>query len=591
MSRSTRRRSLATAAAVVGAFAAPAAAQAAVTYTVAAGGGTCGGGDLSCESLVAAAGAVAADDAVTVAPGTYAGATFTVPGVTITGSTTAPVVVNSALVFSGNGGNPAQLQRVAVTVTSGTGPAVDVTGTSGLRLADSLLLSANGNGINLSASTANRIVRSTVATGGGGADAVSVISTGAGNRALTIDSSIVTGGAAGLAGRSSGGAAGDIAITARHLTAAGSTKGIVADASAAQGVLAGVGSIAITATDSIVMNGTLEASYPGLLGIGANTATVTATRTITAGDPNALFVNPTARNFRLRIGSPAIDQGQTVGDESVTDIDGDPRSAGAAPDQGADEFVNKPPVAKLAAASATVPAGRALTFTAAGSTDDVGPIKTYQWRFGDGQTAATTTPTVTHAYANEGPVAATLVVTDGLDVPSAASAPVTVTVTDGTPPAVSIDRPRKNQAIRLVTRTTKTVTGKDGEKTRRTTSKRTRIAFRGRALDKSGVQRIFLAVRQVSRAAATKKKKAGSSQTAAKKCRWLDPKKGIVVRSCDKPVQITAKYDAANATWTYTVPAARRLAAGTYRVSAAGIDKAGVFGNSFKPTSLVFRLR
>lgn len=591
MSRSSRRRSLITVAAVLGACAAPAAAQAA-TYTVAAGGGPCGGADLSCESLVAAAGAVVAGDTVNVTPGTYAGATFATPGVTIAG-TAAGVVVNSGLVFSGNGGSPSELRRVAVAVTSGAGPAIDVTGASGLTLADALVVSQNGHGVIFSASTANTVLRSTIATGGGASDAVRVFSDGAGDRALTIDSTIVTGGAAGLAGRSTGGAAGDIQITARHLTAAGSTNGVVLDSSQAGALLPGAGDIAMTASDSIVLNGAAVTNNPGVAGIiGANTATFTPTRTLTAGDPNTLFVNPGSRNFRLRVGSPAIDQGQITAGESATDVEGDPRSAGAAPDQGADEFVNKPPVARLAAASATVPAGRALTFTAAGSSDDVGPIKTYQWRFGDGQTAATTTPTVTHAYANEGPVSATLVVTDALDVPSAASAPVTVTVTDGTPPAVSIDLPKRNQSVPLVTRTTKTVKGKDGTRRKRTTTRRTRLGFGGRALDKSGVRSIVIALRQVSRAPTKKKKKkATSSQTTTRKCRWLDPKKGIVVRGCDKPVQITAKYNAADATWTYRLPAARRLSAGTYRLSAAGVDKAGVFGNSFKPTSVVFKLR
>jgi predicted outer membrane repeat protein len=69
----------------------------------------------------------------------------------------------------------------------------------------------------------------------------------------------------------------------------------------------------------------------GMEGEGAD---VTITAPVT-GDP--LFVDPTAGDYHLRIGSPAIDAGPAVG--VVTDIDGDPRPQGAGYDLGYDEVV------------------------------------------------------------------------------------------------------------------------------------------------------------------------------------------------------------------------------------------------------------
>ena len=591
MSRPGRRRSLTIAAAVVTLLAAPAAARA-VTYTVAAGGGSCGGGDTTCETLAAAAAAVSPGDDVNVAPGQYASATFDDGGITITGSTTPPgSVVNGSLTFSASGGGPVILRQMVVGQASGSGPAIDVTGSAGLNLRDSVVASANGHGVTISAGTANKIERTSVLTGGAAANAVRVTSADASSAAkrLTIESAIVTGGAAGLAAVTGNGglssSAGNVTLDARHLTAAGSTNGIVLDASGAHGLAAGVGNIAATVADSIVLNGTVTTNYPGVLGVGANTATASFTRTMQGGDPNALFVNPVGRNFKLRAGSPAIDQGGVTEGESPTDIEGDPRP-GPVTDLGADEFLNRPPIARIAASAPTVRSGRPITFSAAGSSDPEGAIARYEWTFGDGANASTATPRVDHTYSREGVFEATVVVVDSLGASSAPAAPVAVAVGDGSAPFVSIDRPRRNQAIRLVSVTRRTVT-RDGERRRVTTRRRARIRFAGKALDASGVASVTLALRQVRR---TTTRRAGSAQTSTR-CRWLDPRRGIVSRSCNRPVFFRARLAANQTNWTYTVPRARRLAAGTYRLFAAGTDKQGNSGNSFAPNNVSFRLR
>lgn len=591
MTRPGRRRSLTITAAVVALLAAPAAARAA-TYTVAPGGGSCGGGDTTCETLAEAAAAVSPGDDVNVAPGVYASATFDDGGITITGSKTPPgTAVNGVLTFTASSGDPVILRQVAVGQSSGSGPAIDVTGSAGLNLRDSLIGSAHGHGVTISAGTANKIERTTVFTGGAATNAVRVTSadTSSAPKQLTIESSIVTGGAAGLAvvtgNDAADSSAGDVTVAARHITAAGSTNGIVLDASHARSLGSGAGNITATVSDSIVLNGSPTTSFPGVLGVGANRATISFERTIQGGDPNALFVNPAGRNFKLRAGSPAIDQGGFTPGESPTDIEGDPRP-GPVTDLGADEFLNRAPTARIAASAPTVRSGRPITFSAAGSSDPEGAIARYEWSFGDGTTASTAIPQVDHTYAREGVFEATVVVVDSLGA-SSAPASVAVAVGDGSAPFVSIDRPRKNQAIRLVTVRRRTVT-RDGESRRVTTRRRTRIRFAGKALDASGVASVTLALRQVRRT--TVRPRAGSAQTSTR-CRWFDPRRGIVSRSCNRPVFFRARLAANGVNWAYTVPRARRLAAGTYRLFAGGTDKQGVSGNSFRPDNVSFRLR
>jgi len=349
MSRLSHRRSLGLVATALAVLAAPAGAHAA-TYTVKAGDGPCGGADAACGGLVEAAAAAAAGDVFDVVAGTYPSATFTTD-VTINGA--AGFVVDGTLQF--DGGAVSKLSKVAVVTGAGNAPAVYVSGGGGLELSDALVVSRDGFGIFITSGAGNKIVRTGVATGGQATGAIQV-QTGPDDTAavdVTVESSVLAGGGAGiraltrnnevesLAARR----AGDITLTLRHITAAGSTNGIDIDSSNARAVLGGQGDITATVTDSIAFNNRVV-NFPGTLGLlplGANSATLTRTRTLESGDPGALFVNPTGGNFHLRPdASAAINQGSVTPGESATDIDGQDRSA-APTDLGADEYYPGPP--------------------------------------------------------------------------------------------------------------------------------------------------------------------------------------------------------------------------------------------------------
>ena len=200
MPRTGRCRSLSLAAALIAMLAAPAAAHAA-TYTVKVGDGACGGADLACGGLAEAADAAAVGDIFKVAQGTapYGSATFDVGGVTIVGD---PIfVVNGTLTFTGGSGGPAKLQKVGLSQGNGTAPGVVSTGAAGLEISDAFIHSQNDDGVRFTESAANKIVRSTVATSGTGTSAVKVTSsdTSSSTKGLLMESTLVTGGVAGLA--------------------------------------------------------------------------------------------------------------------------------------------------------------------------------------------------------------------------------------------------------------------------------------------------------------------------------------------------------------------------------------------------------
>ncbi len=516
MPRTGRRRSLTIAAALAAALAAPAAAQAA-TFTVAAGGGTCGGGDLACETLVAAAGAVAPGDTVSVSPGTYAESpVFSDANVTITGSFTAPgVIITGSIAFTGNGGAPSVLERVIVLPSTAV-PAVNVSGTAGVGVRDTVLAGTGSSAMAITSSTGNSITRSSVLASAAGAAAVSV-QPGASQTSLSLESSILGGGSgpagAGLSvttGPASTG--GTTTITARHITVAGSSNGILLDSSAAATPLLGspFGSIATTVTDSIVLGSSSATNFGGIPPLLAgNVASLAFTNTERGATQDSLFFNPAKRNYHLRAGSPAIDKATSPG-TSATDIDGQPRTNGAASDLGADEFVPGP------APVPTAPAGTG----------------------------------------------------------------------DGTAPAVVITGPRAGQKIKLVTKTTKT---NKTTKKKTTTSKRTKIVIRGTAKDAAGIKAVVLTLERLSTTVskpATSAKSSAATTTATKKCRWFNATKGIVLKSCDKPVLLAAKL-AKDGTWTFSVKSTIKLGAGRYRATAVGLDNSGSAGNSAKRSDAI----
>jgi glucose/arabinose dehydrogenase len=91
---------------------------------------------------------------------------------------------------------------------------------------------------------------------------------------------------------------------------------------------------------------------------------------------------------------------------------------------------NQPPSARISASLVNGPAPLSVMFSAAGSSDpENGPL-TYHWDFGDGMTANTSAPSVTHTYNNTVNSTATLTVTDAGN-PPATSAPATIMIYTG----------------------------------------------------------------------------------------------------------------------------------------------------------------
>jgi len=553
------RRSSSFAVAVVAGLVAPAAANAA-TYAVSPGAGACGGADLACGGLAEAATAAnagAGGDTINVAAGTYPGATFNVGGLTIHGGP--GVAVRGTVEFTA--GAVSKLSKVAVG-QSGAVDAVRVTGTSaGIELSDAVVLSQYGSGVLIAAGAANRIVRSLV-TSGGGPSAIRVVSTsGTPPKVVTVESTIAGGGGSGIGAVTTGGlaAGGDITLILRHVTAAGANNGILLDASDGAMAVLGGGSIGATLTDSIALNNATR-NNPGLAGIGANSATIDATRSLLTGDAAAVFANPARLNFRLRPDAVAAGQGGVTADESTADFEGEERAT-APTDLGGDEYNNAPPVAKIAVKTATPRATQAVTFDAGGSSDREagygGGITQYQWTFSDGKAETTAGPTVSHAFPKEGDASAQLVVVDRVGV---ASAPATVALKliDGTPPTVGIVTPTNNQKIKLFT---------TNKKTKKRT--RTKLVFGGLSRDANGIAQIALTLEKI---------KSGASKS--KRCNFFDPKQGIRVRSCQRPVLIAARLKKVSTTgeWSYTIK--RNLTRGSYKLSAVGVDKTGASGNA-----------
>ncbi|MCK2218460.1 beta-propeller fold lactonase family protein [Actinomadura sp. ATCC 31491] len=104
-------------------------------------------------------------------------------------------------------------------------------------------------------------------------------------------------------------------------------------------------------------------------------------------------------------------------------------SAAVLPDQG--------PVAAFTAGPAAGPdarpGGRSVTFDASASADPDGRVARYVWDFGDGTTAATTGPRITHRYPRAGTFTAALTVTDGEGCSTALVATGQAVLCNGTP--------------------------------------------------------------------------------------------------------------------------------------------------------------
>ena len=454
------RRQVVAVAATVTALAVPGVADAA-TYRVAAGGGGCGGSDTTCGTIAAAAGAVAGGDAVNIAPGTYTeNATFDCGGLTVTGSSEGGgVIVDGRLTFSAGGSAPSVLQKLIVAAQAGAGAAVVASGGAGTVVRDAVLLSADGPGMSITNGALNKLTRSSVLVAGADATGVS-LALGTASATLKIDSSVISGGASGIGlsvrtGVNTLLSAGSATVSARHVTIAGAPTGVSLDSSTAAGLLAAAGNIAVTASDSILQGATPTKTNAGLLGIiAANTATLTLARTDQTTPPDTLFVSTARRNYHLRADAPVIDKGGPAeSGDSGTDLDGQPRIAGAASDLGADEFGNTPPTAAIELKTAVPRTGQPVALDGSASTDREtaigGPIAEYRWTFGDGVSVTTTTPTVEHTYSREGALVAQLVVVDRQGAASTPAA-MPVRLAPGTVPTVVISKPKAKAKLRLL---------------------------------------------------------------------------------------------------------------------------------------------
>jgi len=591
MSRMGHRRLTSGAAAIAVALALPAAAHAA-DYTVAPNNGPCmAPGDVACGSLTEAAAAAATGDVFNVAPAVYDAATFDEGAITINGQP--GVTINGTMTFSGATGGVSKLSKVLVSQNTAAAPGIIVSGAAGLELSDAAVVSKDGHSVLISAGVPNKIVRSVIATAGAETGAVKVESADISTieKGLTIESSLLTGGKAGLLVQTGGGGpvslAGPVNVTLRHVTSAGSTNGLNLDASRAIVAIGGpAGNITATVIDSIITNGTAKANYPGLPILApANTVTDTYTRTLREFDQNLVFANAAGRNFRLRsTATAAIDQGGFTAGESMKDLDGEDRP-GPTTDLGADEYTNAAPVAKLAVKTAKPKSTQPVQFDASGSTDREagfgGGIVQYRWSFGDGKTETTAGPAVSHTYASEGAPTVKLSV---VDKQGAASAEATAQfrLVEGVPPGAVIAKPTRSQKVKLTTLT------------KAKKRKKRKLSFGGLVKDnKSGVAYVLISVEKLSAAKkATPKKKSTAKAAAATsaKCTWLHGKKGLIRKSCTKPVLLVARLDKKAGTWTYGLSTKiKQPSAGSYRISAYAVDGVGNFGNTAEAKNRVIR--
>ena len=159
---------------------------------------------------------------------------------------------------------------------------------------------------------------------------------------------------------------------------------------------------------------------------------------------NPLFVNPSASNFRLAAGSPAIDSADSVASgEQSTDILGNARfddpctantgnPAGSYYDRGAYEYqggscVQNGPTAALSVSPSSGTAPLAVTADASGSTAGSAPISSYTFNFGDGTTVGPQAgATANHTYQTPGSYTVTVTVTDSNNNSGQATKSVTV---------------------------------------------------------------------------------------------------------------------------------------------------------------------
>lgn len=526
----------------------PGSALAATTKVDAASGGACSRGG-TCKGISQAISVSQAGDTLAVKKATYvedpvsgvAGLTIDAePGTALSGTLT----LNA----------PATIRRLAIFATSG---ASALTAAQGVDLADAAVVTASGSAVTIIGGT-SRIQRSTLYSAEPGSAASDGLKLGAAT--VTVDSSIVVGGAKGAAYRvtPTGGSA-NAALTLNHVTtiAGPSAKAIVLDGTGGSLPVGKVGDIALTVNSSIVHGASSAASDPGVIVVRApNSVTTSVVKSdMTAfngadGQPVAGTgtVTPEGDVFaadkplRQKFGSPLIDKGAAAlaPGESATDIDGDPRVADAASDIGADEFVDHAPSLTLSVAPGTVRTNEVVAaYGRATDRDGNSDITSYATKWGDGTaTDVTTIGAVAHTYANPGTYTVSMV---AIDKSGTFSDPATQTVTvkDSDPPALRVNTPRANALV--------TLNSRKGHKA---------LLIKGAAIDPGGVASVEVALTRV--VGRTCLQYAGAA-FARGKCT------GYVFR----------KAISTGDTWRLQTDAGVAIPKGTYEIRARATDAAG----------------
>ncbi|MDQ4041395.1 MAG: PKD domain-containing protein [Actinomycetota bacterium] len=501
-------------AAVALALTAPATAHAA-TWTVTPGGGGCGGSDHQCGTIgqanTAANGSGDASDLILIVP--RAGdwdedVAFTKSGLTLRGSGPGIPRVRGRLTFDGSG-TAAQTFSVQ-------------------RMA--IHADAGGPALRVSSSGLN------------------------GDKTVRLESTVLSGHGElpAIEASTDVGVENDIAIVARHVT--------VADAASAPAVTEAEsgGEIAVSFFDSIVQGAKAGASE-------------TNSEPTTNGA--SLFVDPDdTEDFRLRVGSPAIDGGGFRQDgEWEEDVGGETRAGTW--DRGGDELVNRAPSKPSVSPSASqVERGQAVGLAVSGATDPDGAlgddVVKYVWDFGDGTVEERTPGSWAHMYAAAGRYEVRVRAVDRTNTSGPASDPVAIVVKDPPPP------PPSGGGITSLTQLPGFEAGYEPNRrgpdagppfvalTWPRTGARVRIRrgvplLRGRTADPSGVRRVDLAV----------------MRREGRRCRWFDGREAFRLGSCTAPVWFKAILD--DFDWRYAFPRRVRPRPGAYFAFARATDYLG----------------
>ncbi len=140
-------------------------------------------------------------------------------------------------------------------------------------------------------------------------------------------------------------------------------------------------------------------------------------------------------NWRLAPGSPLIDAGapgSLGGEESTTDLAGNPRLVHGRRDVGAYEYQWTAPTVHASASATSAASGQAVQFSGSAQTTEPGDsVVSYQWTFDDGAVVPAGS-SATHAFTTPGTHTATLTATDLAGAKGVATVKVTV------PPPLSL---------------------------------------------------------------------------------------------------------------------------------------------------------